>query len=400
MLAERTAHRGVGTAVVAAHPTVDDDRSTLHAWAWTAWVICAALCIQLAPSPVYVAVVIAVSLTVVAVHGGDRPLRRTVPIVVGVAVVFVGVRIVLMSLTTHGTGSSVLFTLPSVHLPALLGGFTVGGTVETQVILQAAVEGFVVVGLVAAFAAFNACVSHRELVQRLPRAFHELGLVLVVTLVFLPSTIGAVRTVRETDRARTGGTPVRRRRLTRTVVPVLETGMERALALAESMDARGFGRHGTGTRHLVTATASMTALVGCIGALVALVAQARSAAAALGLLSVAAVTVAVAASSRSVRRARYRSRALRTVDVAFICVVCLAPLALGAARAVGDPTLVWSPMAWSATVPDGTAGSAPVGWFALAGLLPLAAPLVAPFTPGRRRDVTGNAAGTTDRDGT
>lgn len=379
MLAERPVHRGVGTAVGVAHPAVDDDRSTLHAWAWTAWVVSAALCIQLAPSPVYVAVVIAVSLAVVAVHGGDRPLRRTVPIVVGVAVLFVGVRIVLMALTTHGTGA-VLFRLPSVRLPALLGGFTLGGTVETQVILQAAVEGFVVVGLVAAFAAFNACVSHRELVQRLPRAFHELGLVLVVTLVFLPSTIGAVRTVRETDRARTGGVPVRRRRLTRTVVPVLETGMERALALAESMDARGFGRHGTGTRHLVTATASLTALVCCIGALVALVAQARPAAALLGVVSVVAVAVAVTASSRAVRRARYRSRTVRGVDVALICIVCCAPLTLGVARVLGDPTLVWSPMSSGGA----TAGGAP-GWAALAGLLPLAAPLVRPFAPGRRR---------------
>lgn len=372
MLAERTTRRPTGAAAAASLPVDADDRSALHAWTWTVWVACAALCIQLAPNPVYVAAVIATSLAVVAAQAGDRPLRRMVPVVIGVAAVFVGVRVVLMALTTHGTGTE-LFRVPSLRLPTVLGGFTVGGTIESQVIMQAAVEGFVVVGLVAAFAAFNACVSHRELVQRLPRAFHELGLVLVVSLVFLPATIGAVRTVRETDRARTGGVPVRRRRLRRTVVPVLETGMERALALAETMDARGFGRHGADTRHLVTAIASMAGLVCCVGALVALVAQARTAAAMLGVASLVAVAIAVAASSRAVRRVRYRSRSPRRVDVIVMCVVCCAPLALATARLLGDPTLVWPPAPGPAT----SATADAIGWLALVALVPLAAPVVA-----------------------
>ncbi|MFQ5468589.1 MAG: hypothetical protein ACE5DS_10725, partial [Kiloniellaceae bacterium] len=40
-----------------------------------------------------------------------------------------------------------------------------------------------------------------------------------------------VRDVREADRARTGGVRVRRGRILRSVLPTLETGMERALRL-------------------------------------------------------------------------------------------------------------------------------------------------------------------------
>jgi len=104
------------------------------------------------------------------------------------------------------------------------------------------------VAIMAVFGAFNAVVSHHELVQAAPRAFHEVGLIVVVALAFVPSTIESVRAVREADRARTGGRAVRRGRLVRQVVPVLERGLEKALALAESMDSRARGRAAGGRR--------------------------------------------------------------------------------------------------------------------------------------------------------
>ena len=119
-----------------------------------------------------------------------------------------------------------------------------GGPIEAEILLQAAAEGFVVVGVMAVFGAFNAVVSHYELVQSTPRAFYELGLVVTVALAFVPSTIQAIAAVREADRARTGGRVVRRGRLVRQAIPVLESGIERAVSLAESMDARGFAYGG------------------------------------------------------------------------------------------------------------------------------------------------------------
>ena len=123
-----------------------------------------------------------------------------------------------------------------------------GGTVELQVMLQSLAEGFAIVGVMGVFGAFNSVVSHSELVESTPRAFFELGLVIVVGLAFVPSTLAAIHDVREADRARTGGRVVRRGRLLRQVVPVLELGLERAVTLAESMDSRGFARAGASPR--------------------------------------------------------------------------------------------------------------------------------------------------------
>ena len=44
----------------------------------------------------------------------------------------------------------------------------------------------------------------------MPRAFHELGLVVTIALAFVPSTLAALRASRESDRARTGGVVVRK----------------------------------------------------------------------------------------------------------------------------------------------------------------------------------------------
>ncbi len=221
--------------------------SRFHAVTWLLWALAGAATVQLAPSPVYVALVIGLAALVVEVHRLDTAMARAFPLLLALGVAFALLRVVLTALTTHGVGH-VLFTTPEGTLPQILGGFTVGGTVEAPVVLQAASEGLAVVGVLAVFGAFNAVVSHHELVQATPRAFHEPGLVATVGLAFVPSTMIAIQQTREADLARTGGHRVGRRRMVRQLLPVLESGMERAVHLAESMDSRGFARTRGGPR--------------------------------------------------------------------------------------------------------------------------------------------------------
>jgi energy-coupling factor transport system permease protein len=209
------------------------------------------------------------------------------------------------------------------------------------VLWQAAAEGFVVIGVMAAFGAFNALASHHELVQRLPRAFHEAGVVMTVALAFVPSTLVAVGQVREADRARTGGRPIRRGRLVRLVVPVLETGLERAVLLAESMDARGFGRSRAGRRHIIAGWLGLVGLLALCGAMVALVG--RSSVVALGCLlgGAAALVGALALAGADERFTRYRVRPLTGLDAIVIAVVAAAPVGLALCSAAGESTLRW-----------------------------------------------------------
>jgi energy-coupling factor transport system permease protein len=305
------------------------------------WAIAAAATVELAPSPVYVALVIGVAALVVEVHAPDTPLARAFPALITMGVVFALVRVVLTAATTHG-GAHVLFTTPSTQLPRLLGGFVVGGTVELPVVLQAASEGFVIVGVMAAFGAFNAVVSHYELVRAAPRAFYEPGLVVTVALAFVPSTIAAVQAVREADRARTGGRIVRRGRLLRLVVPVLESGMERAVTLAESMDSRGFAHVPASSSDRAVGWCVLGALLALGGAFAALVGRSTGPALALGIAGAVALVAAVLLASRQTGRARYRPAPMTASDWTVALAALAAPLGLVMLAALADTELRWA----------------------------------------------------------
>ncbi len=313
----------------------------LHSLTWLVWAMAAAASVQLAPSPVYVALVIAIAVVVVSAHGKGGQLASTFPVLVALGVIFALIRVALTVLTVHDVGS-VLVTIPQATLPRLLGGFTVGGTVEAPVLWQAAADGLAVVGVVAAFGAFNAVVSHYELVQSAPRAFYEPGLVVIVALAFVPSTVAAVRSIREADRARTGGRVVRRGRLVRQLVPLLETGMERAVNLAESMDSRGFGHLGASPSDRHAAACGVVALLALAGSFVALVGSARGLAAGLALSGVVALVAAVVLASSGQGRARYRPRLLTFKDKGLMMAIVAAPVALFWLSSAGEDTLRWT----------------------------------------------------------
>ena len=179
--------------------------------------------------------------------------------------------------------------------------------------LQSLAEGFAIVGVMGVFGAFNSVVSHSELVQSTPRAFYEVGLVVVVGLAFVPSTLAAIHDVREADRARTGGRVVRRGRLLRQVVPVLELGLERAVTLAESMDARGFARAGASPRDRIAGWCGVASLLALGGAFVALIGESDTvAASARPRRARAGSRRAILLASSGTQRVRYRPRRMRT----------------------------------------------------------------------------------------
>ena len=61
--------------------------SPLHAVTWLLWAVAAAGCVQLAPSPVYVALTTAIAFLVVSAHRLDGSLARAFPILVTLGVV-------------------------------------------------------------------------------------------------------------------------------------------------------------------------------------------------------------------------------------------------------------------------------------------------------------------------
>ena len=91
------------------------------------------------------------------------------------------------------------------------------------------------------FGTFNSVTDPFGVVRLAPRRFHEPALAAALALSIAPRTVAMAGRVREAQRLR-GIQTARWRSLPALAVPVLETGMEEAVTLAESMDARGHGR--------------------------------------------------------------------------------------------------------------------------------------------------------------
>ena len=96
----------------------------------------------------------------------------------------------------------------------------------------------------------------------------------------------AVADAREADRARTGGRVVRRGRLVRLTVPILESGLERAVSLAESMDARGFARQPRGRGDRASAWLGLVAMLALGASFIALIGRASQAAVIAGVVGI------------------------------------------------------------------------------------------------------------------
>lgn len=295
---------------------------------------------QIAPNPLYVGLIVVICALLVGLHRTEQVLSRAFPVLVMLGVVFALVRITLTVLTTHGSGGMVLATLPQGTLPRLLGGFTVGGTIEAPILAQAVADAVPIIGIMAAFGAFNAVVAHHELLRSVPQAFHEPALIVTVAITLVPATMRAVHDAREADHAR-AGSGRRRGRVRRTLLPVLETGMERAVSLAESMDSRGFARRRPNRLEHVASWVTLGALLALAGAFLALIAREQQSATALAVTGAVAMAAAVLLTSKASEVTRYRPRRLRPVDLAVMAVSAGAPVALGVAAATDDASLRW-----------------------------------------------------------
>ena len=191
----------------------------MHPAAWIVWATCAGLVAFTTTDPFYLGLVVAVSWFVYAAQRVPGPTERSFRVFAIAGLVTMAVRTALVFL----------------------------GTVDAGSVAFAALEGARLATLLIVFGTFNAVTDPFGVVRLAPRRFHEPALAAALALSIAPRTISMVGRVREAQRLR-GMHPAAWRALPTLAVPVLETGMEEAVTLAESMDSRGHGR-GRRTRY-------------------------------------------------------------------------------------------------------------------------------------------------------
>jgi energy-coupling factor transport system permease protein len=281
----------------------------LHPVAWWGWAIGLAVVASCTTNIWMLLLVIGVAALVVAARRGDHPWSGSFRIYVALAAVIVVTRVVFRILFGGGNIGLVVLDLPDVPLPGWALGVHLLGPVTRESLLFALYDGLRLGTIVICVGAANSLANPKRLLRSMPAALYEVGTALVVAITILPQLADSLRRVRAAQRLR-GGDTRRVGGLRRLVVPVLEDALERSLALAAGMDARGYGR-ATGLtpgRRRATGALMLAGLCGlCVGTY-AVLDRTAPRVLALPMLAVGAavaLTGLVGAGSR-VTRSRYR----------------------------------------------------------------------------------------------
>ena len=122
----------------------------------------------------------------------------------------------------------------------------IGGPLTLEGLVYGLLNGLALITLLAVFGTFNAGADTYALLRAIPAGFAQAGLVTAIALAYMPQTLTRWAEIREAQTLR--GHRLRGvRDLVPLAVPLLTGGLDRAINLAEAMEARGFAPEGTAT---------------------------------------------------------------------------------------------------------------------------------------------------------
>jgi energy-coupling factor transport system permease protein len=245
------------------------------------------------------------------------------------------------ALTVH-LGATALFHLPP-NWPLVGGAFTL------EAMLYGALNGLALTTLFGAFAVVNRMMPLRAIIHLIPRTYYPVAVVATIAITFVPVTLQQWQQIREAQAVR-GHHLSGARSWLALWLPLLTSGMERALQLAEAMTARGFAG-GAVTHTLAQQGALIGGLVALLGGLllytvwgqmwVGLLLMAGGAALVLGVLR---------AAGRHHPHTRYRPMPWRGQDWVVVAGALVTALAF-LLPLPGRETLFYSPYP-AMTMPD------------------------------------------------
>ncbi|KUO22494.1 cobalt ABC transporter permease [Streptomyces dysideae] len=357
-------------------PTPHRRPTPLHPGAWWLWSLCLGTAATRTTNPLLLTLLIATSAYVVATCRPSTPWSRSYGAFVKLALAVLLIRLLFAAaLGSPIPGTHVIVALPELPLPDWAQGIRLGGQVTVESLLFALYDGLKLATLLICVGAANALANPTRLLKSLPGALYEMGVAVVVALTFAPNLIADAQRLRAARRLR--GRPDKGiRGLLHVGLPVLEGALERSVALAAAMDARGYGRTAdvpARIRHTTTALTLGGLLGVCAGTYGVLTAEG----AAYGLpVLLAGVTAALAGlhlGGRRSLRTRYRPDPWGTrawlITASGVTVAALLTLAASA-----------DPQALHPGVVPLTAPALPL-WPAAAVLLGLLPAFVAPKEP-------------------
>ncbi|MBE8475693.1 CbiQ family ECF transporter T component [Streptomyces justiciae] len=283
--------------------------TTLHPGAWWLWSLSLGIAATRTTNPLLLTLLIVTSAYVVAARRPHTPWARSYSAFVKLALAVLLIRLTFaVTLGSPLPGTHTLVTLPEVPLPDWAQGIRLGGKVTAETLTFAFYDGLKLATLLICVGAANALASPTRLLKSLPGALYEMGVAVVVALTFAPNLIADVQRLRAARRLR-GRPDSGLRGLLQVGLPVLEGALERSVALAAAMDARGYGRTADVPPHVrrTTTTLTLGGLLGvCAGTYGLLTAEGGTYGIPVLLAGVTAALAGLRLGGRRTPRTRYR----------------------------------------------------------------------------------------------
>ncbi len=304
-------------------------------------------------NPLLLGLILVVAAYVVAARKADAPWAGSFSLFLRLGVLVIVLRMVLEMLFGVRLPGTVVFTLPSVDLPDWAAGVSLGGPVTVEMLLDGFTQGLRLAVVLACFGAANTLASPYRLLRSLPTVLYEAGVVVTVALSFAPQVVMAAGRRREARRLR-GRTAKGVRAMRGIALPVLEGSLDRSVALAASMDARGYGRQAdlSPSTRRVAAASTVLGLIAICGGVYGLLDSGAPAALGLPMLGAGALICAIGlvAKGRRTPRTRYRPDAWGAPEWLTVISggVALAGIVLAARIDPQSVDMPLYPLAWPA----------------------------------------------------
>jgi len=311
---------------------------TYHPVTWLTWLAAAVLAGLLTRNPLYlVLVLLAVGVIYLALE------RRSPSAQSWGAFVKLGALMMLFTVPWNALnvhyGDLVLFRLPA-NWPLI------GGPITAEAALYGLSNGLSLLAILLVFATFSTAVDQARLLRMMPAFLQLAGVTAAIAMSFVPQMVIASRDIRESQRLR-GHRFHGLRSLLPLFMPLLATGLERAISLAESMEARGFGNSDggslqrSGASNLATVLALLVLAAGAFG--YAYFPSQRMWSGGLICLAVVVLLLVFRAQGRAVRRSRYQRWRWRSRDTIVTTTSLVAGVGLLGTKLLRPETLVYYP---------------------------------------------------------
>ena len=217
--------------------------STLSPASWWGLGLALAICAGTASNIWTIAAIIAFAILTILIARENAPWSRSLRFYLLTATLVIAIRVGFRVVFNYYSPSDFALDLPPVNISfGPLGEIHLFGRVSSLTLISALRDGLRMAAIILSVGLANSLANPRRLLKLTPSALYEAATAFVIALNLAPQLIASAKRVqlsnqlRSTTKKNGGGLKL--------LPSILEDALESSMALAASMDARGFGRQG------------------------------------------------------------------------------------------------------------------------------------------------------------